>query len=120
IPAGGFGRIVEPDRELVAATEGDMRREVHAPAVVAIRPAADQLAIEPDGGMGHGAVQVEMDAASLLRGRDVERAPVPADAPARQPAHAAVGTSAMKGPAMAQSCGSVTGCPALSSKSARR
>src|SRR5690606_19757145 len=88
IPARGFGRVVEPDRKLVAGAEFDVGREVHAPAVVAIGPAADEPAVEPDAGVGHRAADVEIHAPALVRCGNVEAAAVPADAPARQPAHA--------------------------------
>src|SRR5690606_11221804 len=85
------GRVVQTDCKGVVAAELHVGREVHAPAVVAIGPAAHQPAVEPDRGVGHGAVQVQEDATAALVGGDVELPPVPANAPAGQAAHAAVG-----------------------------
>ena len=54
-----------------------MGRQVHAPAVVAVGPAAHELAVEPDGCVGHGPIHVEVERLARVTGRDVEGPAVP-------------------------------------------
>ena len=44
-----------------------VRRQVHAPRGVAVRPAADELAVQPDGRVGHRAVDVQEDRLAARR-----------------------------------------------------
>lgn len=89
IPACRFRRVVEADRELVVAGV-QPRRQVDAEAVVAVGPAACKAAVDPDAGIGHGAVDVEEDGLTAVGGRDGKGLAVPGRAPGLQPPHAAV------------------------------
>ena len=70
IPARGIRRIVEADGDDVVRAEFDERRQVHAPRGVAIGPAADELAVEPDRRVGHRAVHVQIDFFALVGRRE--------------------------------------------------
>lgn len=90
IPARRLGRVIQPNDQLIALACNRIRRQVHAPGAVAVRPTADEVAVEPDRGVGHRTVEIQKQRAAAIAGRDVQALAIPADAPARQPAHATV------------------------------
>ena len=64
-------------------------RQVDAPRRVSVRPAADELAVEPDRSVRHRAVDVEKEGTPRVGRWNVERLAVPADAVERQTARVA-------------------------------
>src|SRR6185503_6701867 len=89
IPPRRVGWIVETDHQLVRSAENHVWRQIDAPRNIAERPAADDLPVQPDGRVGHCAVDVEKDRSSGVRGGDVELLPIPPDAWTGQAPHAA-------------------------------
>ena len=85
VPPRGVLGIVEADRHHVALARLHVRRQVHAPRGIAVGPAAGELAVDPDGGVRHRAVDVEEDLAPGVGRMDVDGSPVPADTVERQP-----------------------------------
>ena len=84
IPARRLRRVVEPDRDDVVRARPGVRRQVHAPRCVAVRPAAHVMAVDPDRGVRHGAVDVQEQLAARVGRRQREVLAVPAHAPPRQ------------------------------------
>src|SRR5699024_2990335 len=72
VPAGRPRRVVQPDREDVLPAWDDMLGEVHAPAVVAVGPAAHQDAVQPHRCIGHRAVDLEVHGTTGVLLGDVE------------------------------------------------
>ena len=127
IPARGIGRIVQPDGQFVLAAELHIRRQVHAPGRITIRPAADES--------GHSARPSRKTSRRPHPGKSILPAssagifnffryqPTPA---ARQPAHAAaagVGERPFDGPIVRQIDLAATSChqnPAAHTRRRRR
>ena len=78
-----MGRI-QTDGQHVLGTETDMRRQIKAKSLIAVRPGSHILAVEPDLGVGHGTVEVDEDAPARVARRNSEVLAVPADAFPRQ------------------------------------
>src|ERR1043166_2142190 len=84
IPARGIGWIVETDGEDVFGAGLDEGSKIEAPRNIAVRPAADELAVQPDAGIGHRAIHVEIQLLSFVGGRNGEVFTVPPNAPPRK------------------------------------
>ena len=82
-PRAPVGRV-QPDGQHVLGTEIDVRRQLHAEGLIAVRPGSHVLAVEPDFGVGHGTVEVDEDTLALVADRNREMLAVPADALPRQ------------------------------------
>ena len=54
--------------------------EVHPKRIIAVRPSADVLAVEPNFGVGHCTVEIDEDSFALFGGRHVEVLSIPTDA----------------------------------------
>src|SRR5882724_5945682 len=81
IPARRGVRVIEADGQDVFRAELEVGRQVHAPRSIAVRPAADVLAVEPDIRVSHGAVNIQIHAAALVGGGHIEMFAIPGDAP---------------------------------------
>src|SRR5207244_3348615 len=68
-------------REHVVSAELNIRCEVEFERGVTIRPATDKLSVEPDRGVSHSTVNVEIKLFSFVLRRDVEVFPIPAHTP---------------------------------------
>ena len=97
IPARGVRRVVQADGQHVGAAGPEKRREVHLPGGVTVGPAADETAVAPHGGVGHGSVDIQAAAAACVGRGHLEVLAVPADAPPRQLARLA-GVLLFEGP----------------------
>ena len=91
IPPGRIGRIVQADGDHVLAAEFDVGRQIDSPRGVAVGPAADVLTVEPDIGVGHRSVHVQVELPTLIAGRHGEVLAIPTDAEEGQLARAARG-----------------------------
>ena len=76
IPAGGLGKILQPDPEFVYARV-HKRSDVHMERVVTVRPVTDFFSVHGHARLAHGPVE---DQRRPFSGRNVQFAPIPADA----------------------------------------
>src|SRR5262245_2041112 len=80
IPAGGAGRVIEPEDELVFLAGPCVRRQIDAPGGVAISPATDDLTVQPDGRVRHGSVYIQENGFACVLRRNWEFLAIPANA----------------------------------------
>jgi len=113
VPARVVERIVEPHRDDIAAGFQGLG-QIHAPRRITVRPAAEQVSVEPDRGVGHGAVKVEENGLGpiYVRGRGIVRSSVPAHAITRQTTHAAADPGRVEGTDNGPVMGKVDALPA--------
>ena len=81
IPARRVGRIVQTNSQHVLFSEFDIRRQVEFERCITVRPAAHELAVEPNGCIRHCAVNVQIEFLSPFVRRNVEMFSIPRDAP---------------------------------------
>ena len=84
VPARRVRRVVEADGDDVVRAEFDVRRQIHLPRSVAVGPAADELAVEPDRCASHGAIHGQMDFFALVGSGNLQMFAIPGNAPPRQ------------------------------------
>src|SRR5208337_2452838 len=61
--------------------------QVHTPGSVTVRPAANELAIQPNCGVGHGTIHIQENGFTRVLGRNAQLLPIPAHARTGQTAH---------------------------------
>ena len=81
IPPGRVGGIVQTNRDYIIRTECDVGREVQFERSVAVRPAANEVPIEPDRCMGHGAIDIQIELTASFQWRNGEVFSIPTDSP---------------------------------------
>src|SRR5436190_870509 len=87
IPTREIRRVIQSNRELVLAAGHEIRREVDSPRRVTIRPATDQLAVQPYRRVRHRAIHIKENGFAGVARRDVELLAVPTNSRTRQPPH---------------------------------
>ena len=77
IPAGALVRVVQADGQHVITARLDVGRQVEAERRVTVGPATDKLAFAPHRGIGHGAVDIQIDTPPLVRRQQVQVLAIP-------------------------------------------
>ncbi len=81
IPTRGVGLGRQSNREHIRLIpEMQVRRQIESEPTVSVGSAAQLMAVEPHGGVGHGAVELDGVVLSHIAGRKPERLAVPTDA----------------------------------------
>ena len=78
---GYVRRVIQTNSDNVLFSVFDIRRQVEFERCITVGPGADELAVEPDGGVGHCAVNVQIQFLSPFVRRNVEMFSIPRDAP---------------------------------------
>src|SRR2546430_6801258 len=84
IPARRVGRVVETNGKDVLFSVFEVRRQVEFERCITVGPGTNELAVEPDGGVGHCAVNVQIEFPSLFVRGHVEMFSIPGDTPPRK------------------------------------
>ena len=88
IPPRGIGGIVQPDRQFVLSARDRVGGQIHAPGSITVRPAADQLAIQPYCRVRHGSIYLQENGFARVLRRNAQLLPIPTHAGTGQTAHA--------------------------------
>ena len=86
IPARGLILGREAHGQHVLLAELDVRREIEREALIAVGASAQLLAVDPDGGVRHGAIELHAEVLALGAGRHREVLAIPGHAEERQTA----------------------------------
>src|SRR5438132_8204498 len=84
VPAGRVRRIVQANRDDIVRAEFHVGSEVQFKRGVAVRPAAHEATVEPDGCISHRAVDVQIELTSSLARRNREMFSIPTNTPPRK------------------------------------
>ena len=79
IPAGTPTLGIETHGNQVFAAESQMRREIHAERRIAVGPGREFVAVDPDLGVGHCAIEIEEHLFAFVLGWEREGLFIPAD-----------------------------------------
>src|SRR5215510_4393282 len=72
------------DRNYIVCAEFNIRSEIELEGCITVWPAAHKFSVEPNNGIRHRAVDIEIKLPSFLFGRNVEVLSIPTDSPPGQ------------------------------------